>query len=477
MAKHKLNPARSSNTFGGLTLQGPRKFDYDSLFRAYDIRGIFPEQLDEGTATVLGYAFARFLDHNGEVVVGQDVRLSGEQLKNGLIFGLVSGGCDVVEVGVVSTPIVFFVTNQLRKDAGIMITASHNPPQWNGLKLFSQTGCIYGEKMDKIKQIAKTVNLGNLGRRGGKVTKYDAVFKDYVSFVSSKIHVEKKLKIVADTANGVCGLFVPTLFERQGCELITLNQKPDGRFPAHLPEPKESTLGELKKKVVETGADLGVGYDGDGDRAVFVDEKGRLIPGDLALMIFAKDVLERQKGAKVICELSCSLAVEEYVKAYGGVPIVEKVGHTFIMDRMTVETAAVGGEKSSHFYFAELKGGDDAIFASLRMAEILSKGSVKLSAIYDSLPQYPSIYEENFACTDSLKFQVIEKLKSKFKLEGRSFLGIDGVKLIEESGWVLLRPSNTEPIIRVTAEAKTKEKLVELYAFAVEELNQAMKRC
>jgi phosphomannomutase len=256
-----------------------------------------------------------------------------------------------------------------------------------------------------------------------------------------------------------------------------LNEKPDGNFPAHLPEPKESTLGELKKKVVETTADFGVGFDGDGDRAVFVDERGRVIPGDLALLIFVDDVLRRQKGAKVVCELSCSLAVEEYVRARGGVPLVEKVGHTFIMDRMTSEKAALGGEKSSHFYFAETKGGDDAIFASLRMAEILSQSSKSLSEIFDSLPQYPSIFEENFPCSDDAKFEVVEKLKSKFKSEGRSFLGIDGIKLFDETGWVLLRPSNTEPIIRVSAEAKTEKKLKELYAFAEEELKQAMKEC
>lgn len=451
-----------------------KKIDFDRLFRAYDIRGIFPDQLDEEAATVLGVAFAQFLEEGGEVVVGRDVRLSGERLRNGLEAGL-NSGCNVTDVGVVSTPMVYFATNQLRKDAGIMITASHNPPEWNGFKMFSQKGCIYGEDMDKIKKFAKSVNIRKLGLKPGKTTNFEGIFKLYTDFVSNKIQIQRKLKVVADTANGVCGLFIPSLFKKQGCEIQTLNEKPDGRFPAHLPEPKESTLGELKKQVIEARADFGVGYDGDGDRAVFVDEKGRTIPGDLSLLIFAKDVLEREKGAKVVCELSCSLAVEEYVKEYGGVPIVERVGHTFIMDRMTSEKAALGGEKSSHFYFAEINGADDAIFASLRMAEILSKTKEKLSTMYDSLPKYPSIYEKNFPCADDVKFKVIERLKAKFKSEDRSFLGVDGVKLLEESGWVLLRPSNTEPIIRVTAEAKTEKRLRELYAFAVEELNQAMK--
>ncbi len=449
--------------------------DFDKLFRAYDIRGIFPDQMDVDVAKVLGAAFAEFLGNRGNVVIGRDARLSGEQLRNGLVAGLVAGGCDVTDVGMVSTPILDFATNHLKRDAGIMITASHNPPQWNGFKLFNQHGCIYGEKMEQIKQIAKKIDAKKLPKPKGTIVSYDKIFQEYSNFVASRIKLRRKLKVVADTANGVCGLFAPSLFKAQGCEILTLNEKPDGHFPAHLPEPKESTLGELKNKVLETKADFGVGYDGDGDRAVFVDEKGRTIPGDLSLLILAKDVLEQQKGAKVICELSCSMAVGDFVKAHGGTAIIERVGHTFIMDRMIAEGAALGGEKSSHFYFAETNGGDDALFASLRMAEVLSKTNEKLSAIFDALPQYPSIYEQNFPCPDELKFQVIEKLKAKFKKEGRSFLGEDGVKLLDETGWVLMRPSNTEPIIRVTAEAKTKKRLDELYDFAKQELTQAMK--
>jgi phosphomannomutase/phosphoglucomutase len=454
----------------------PKRVDFNRLFRAYDIRGIFPEQLDENAAAILGVGFAKFLGKGREVVVGRDVRLSGERLRNGLVTGLRSQ-CNVTDVGVVSTPMVYFATNRLRKNAGIMITASHNPPQWNGFKMFSQKGCIYGEEMETIKKFAQAVDIGKLGSKQGKHKKFEGLFDLYADFVSSKIKVQRQLKVVADTANGVCGLFVPSLFKRQGCDIDVLNETPDGRFPAHLPEPKESTLGELKKQVVESKADFGVGYDGDGDRAVFVDEKGRIIPGDLALLIFARDVLERKKGSKVVCELSCSMAVEEYVKEHGGVPIVEKVGHTFIMDRMHSENAALGGEKSSHFYFAEINGADDAIFASLRMAEILSKTGEKLSKLFDALPKYPSIYEENFPCSDDLKFKVIEQLKAKFKSEGRNFIGVDGVKLLEKTGWVLLRPSNTEPIIRVSAEAKTEKMLKELYAFAEKELNQAMVAC
>jgi phosphomannomutase/phosphoglucomutase len=452
-----------------------RKFNFDSIFRAYDIRGVFGEDLTEEVATRIGAAFATFLGRDKEVLVARDVRLSGEKLRKALVSGLVSG-CNVTDVGIVPTPLLYFAINHLQKDAGIMITASHNPPEWNGFKAFRRKGTIYGRDMERIKQIAKEIDLERLGKRG-KLSSYEGIIQEYMDFVVNKIEIERELNVVADTTNGTCGLVAPFIFKRLGCRILTLNQNPDGTFPAHLPEPKEETLGELKREVVKNKADLGVGYDGDGDRVVFVDEKGNVIPGDLTLLIFAKDVLQKSKGAKIIYELSCSMAVEEYVKELGGVPIVERVGHTFIMDKMIEENALLGGEKSSHFYFSECYGVDDAIYASLRMAEILSKTGEKLSEMVDSLPKYPSIYEKNFECPDELKFAVIEKLRSRFRDYGLTILDIDGVKLLEKDGWVLLRPSNTEPVIRVSAEARTEEKLNELYEFAKRELEQVMKGC
>lgn len=470
------------------------QFDFDSLFRAYDIRGVFGETLTEEVATIIGVAFGDFVgkgeevltcmgalfgDFIGkgkEVVVGRDVRLSGETLKNSLVSGLISN-CNVTDVGVVPTPVLYFAINHLKKDAGIMITASHNPPKWNGFKLFKRKGCISSSEIAQIKEIAKTINLKKLGKLHGKVVKYEVILQDYMNFVLEKVKVERKLKVVADTANGVCGLLISPLFKQLNCNITVLNEKPDGSFPAHLPEPKEETLTELKREVIKRKADFGVGYDGDGDRAVFVDDKGRIIPGDLTLMIFARDALERNKGGKIVYDLSCSMAVEEFIRKYGGTPIVERIGHTFIMDRMIRENAILGGETSGHFYFLECDGMDDAVFASLKMAEILSKSSIKLSEIVDSLPKYPAFHERNFECPDHLKFAVIDKLKAKFRDYGLKFLDMDGVKLMDKDGWILLRPSNTEPLIRVSAEAKTEKKLNELYQFAEKELRQAMKGC
>jgi len=449
--------------------------DFDHIFRAYDIRGIFGEDLTEEVAAKIGAAFATFLDGKS-VVVGRDARISGEKLRDALVSGLVSR-CNVTDVGVVPTPLLYFALNRLRKDAGLMVTASHNPPQWNGLKAFrGNGGSIYGKDMETVREYAKAVDPEKLGEKQGKAASYEGIIGEYQDFVQSKIRLERGLSVVADTANGTCGLVAPALFERLGCDVLTLNKEPDGTFPAHLPVPKKETLGELMKEVVRRKADFGVGYDGDGDRAVFIDEKGNLIPGDLTLLIFAKDILQKNRGGKVIYELSCSMAVEEYVKKLGGIPLVERVGHTFIMDKMISEKALLGGEKSSHFYFADVYGMDDGVYASMKLAEILSKSDEKLSEMVASLPQYPSVYEKNFECPDKQKFRVIENVRRQFKRYGLKTLDIDGVKLIEEDGWVILRASNTEPVIRISAEAKTKEKLKKLYYFAVTELNKAMKR-
>jgi len=450
------------------------KLDFDHIFRAYDIRGIFGKDLTEEVAARIGAAFAKFVEGKS-VVVGRDVRISGEQLRDALVSGLVTR-CDVTDVGVVPTPLLYFALNRLQKDAGIMVTASHNPPQWNGLKAFrGDGGSIYGKDMETVRDYSKAVDPKKLGEKQGKATSHEGIIGEYQDFVHSKIKLERKLTVVADTANGTCGLVAPALFEMLGCNVITLNKEPDGTFPAHLPVPNEETLGELMNEVVRCKADFGVGYDGDGDRAVFIDEKGNLIPGDLTLLIFAKDVLQNNRGGKVIYELSCSMAVEEYVKELGGIPLVERVGHTFIMDKMIGENALLGGEKSSHFYFADVYGMDDGVYASMKMAEILSKTDEKLSEMVAALPQYPTVYEKNFECPDKRKFSVIENVRSQFKRYGLKTLDIDGVKLIDEDGWVILRASNTEPVIRISAEAKTKEKLKKLYYFAVTELNKAMK--
>jgi len=435
----------------------------EHIFRAYDIRGIYGKDITEEVAEEIGKAFGTYISGAGKnLVVGRDVRLSGEILQRALTAGLLSTGCRVEDIGVVPTPVFYFAIAHYAKDGGVMITASHNPAEWNGFKLAREKGfiCAEGMGMEEIKDIVFTRRF-KLATRG-KMEKYGGALVDYANFVLDKIEVEKGLKVAMDLGNGACSLIAPKLFKDSGAEVVAINAEPDGTFPAHEPEPTEETLRELKEVVVKEGVDFGVGYDGDGDRALFVDDKGRVIPGDMTLIVLAEYYLKRRRGAKVVYEVSCSSSVEEAIKAYDGKPLVSRVGHAYIMDRMIQEGAVLGGEVSSHLYFADIYGFDDALYAGLKLAEILSKTDKRLSEMVDSIPRYPSIPVRNYDCPDEKKFRVVEKLTEEFKEMGYETITIDGVKVIEPKGWFLIRASNTLPQVKMKAEAKTEQKLSQL---------------
>lgn len=439
----------------------------ESIFRAYDIRGVYRKDLTEEVSMDIGRAFGTYLGGKGkEIVAGRDVRLSGNILKSAFVRGVLSTGCHVQDIGIVPTPVLYFTIVHHEKDGGVMVTASHNPPEWNGFKLCRERGLLIaqGMGMEEIKEItvAERFRLGPPGKLG----RYDRALSEYSNFVASKIEMKRKLRVAMDLGNGSCTLIAPELFRNLDLEVVALNTEPDGNFPAHLPEPTEEALDELKKIVVREGADFGVGYDGDGDRALFIDEKGRIVPGDTALVILARPYLERRRGAKVVYEVSCSSSVEEMIRAYGGVPVVSRVGHAYIMDKMIQEEALLGGEVSSHIYFADVYGFDDAVYASLKMAELLSRTDRKLSEIVDSIPRYPSTPVRNYDCPDEKKFKVVEKLKEEFKKIGYKISTIDGVKVIEQNGWFLVRASNTLPQIRMVAEAKSEAELKRLTSLA-----------
>ena len=441
------------------------------IFRAYDIRGVFEKDITPETAVQIGRGFGTYIGGEGKkLVVGRDVRLSGQVLEEALTSGLVSTGCEVLEVGVVPTPVLSFSVVRYDGDGGVMITASHNPPEWNGFKLFKRGGvtCAQGTGMEDVKKIVFSGKFETSQK--GKAEKYDGALVDYSDFVEARVEIGKPLKVAMDAGNGTCGLIAPELFRRFDCEVVPINLEPDGRFPAHLPEPKEETLTDLMRRIPDEGADFGVGYDGDGDRAVFVDDRGRMVPGDVTLTVFSDYYLEKNKNAKIIFDVSCSSSVEEAIKARGGIPIVSRVGRAFIVDRMKSEGAVFGGEKSSHFYFSEIYGFDDGVFSSLKMAEILSMRRERLSEIVNAIPRYPSTPTLNFDCPDEKKFRVVETLKREFKKSGHETVDIDGVKVILPDGWFLIRPSNTMPQVKITAEAKTEKKLREVVEFAQKRL-------
>jgi phosphomannomutase/phosphoglucomutase len=317
--------------------------------------------------------------------------------------------------------------------------------------------------MEEITDIIKNKKFAKTAKQG-KTATYEGIINEYATFVLNKIKIEKKLKVVLDTGNSVPGIVAPTLFKQAGCKVTVLNEKLDGTFPSRSPEPTEKSLQQLISVVKKTNADFGVGYDADGDRAVFIDDMGRVLTGDVISIIFAQALITKEKK-KVVYDVSCSSAVEEAIKAKGGIPIVERVGRPFMMNRVLREKAVFGGESSGHFYFPDIYSLDDGTFASLKIAEILSKADMSLSKIVDNVPKYYSS-TMNVPCPDEIKFQIIEHLKTKFKKKRFQILNIDGVKAQEKQGWVLLRASNTEPLIRIFAEGKTQGKLTQLLELA-----------
>ncbi len=435
------------------------------MFRAYDIRGIYGKDLTTDFAETIGKAFGTIIGSGKKLAVGRDVRIGSEQLKDAVVKGLVSTGCQVDDLGIVTTPILYFGIAHNRKDGGVMVTASHNPAEWNGLKLCREKGVIVGQGsgMEEIKEIIVNGKFIK-SKTKGKVETYRGIVNQYAAFVLGKIRIERKLKVVLDTGNSVSGIVAPKLFRQTGCRVEVINEELDGTFPSRSPEPTEASLQQLISAVKKARADFGVGYDGDGDRAVFVDDKGRVLTGDYTSVIFAQAFITKGKR-KVVYDVSCSSAVEEAIKAKGGIPVVERVGRPFMMDRALREKAVFGGERSGHFYFPDIYGLDDGTFASLKMAEILSRARMPLSRMVDKIPKYYSS-TVNVPFPDEHKFTVIERLKAKFEEKGFQIIDIDGVKAQDENGWVLLRSSNTEPLIRIFAEGKTHAKLTQLLGLA-----------
>jgi len=443
----------------------------EHIFRAYDIRGIYGKDLTPQVAVLIGKGFGTYIGGVGKhLAIGRDVRLSGEALKKALVKGLLSVGCNITDLGLITTPVFYWAVAHLNRPGGVMITASHNPAGWNGFKLCREKGLIVGQGsgMEQIREIVAKKKFPRAAVPG-KAETYD-ILDEYSRFILSKIKLGKKLKVVLDTGNGAAGITAPELFRQLGCEVDALNEELDGRFPSRSPEPTPEALQQLRVEVKKAGADFGVGYDGDGDRSVFVDDKGRILPGDIVSIIFAKAFIKKT-GDRVVYDVSCSMGVEESIRASKGVPVVEKVGRPFMMQRVLSEKAVFGGERSSHFYFPEIYGIDDGTYTSLKMAEIISKSREPLSQMVDALPKYYSS-TVNITCPDEHKFAVTQRTKIFFKEQGYKIVQIDGVKAYDTEGWVLIRPSNTEPLIRVFVEGKTRRKHEQLLSRAEKMLKE-----
>ncbi len=434
-----------------------------NVFRAYDVRGVYGKDLTDDLAKAIGLSFATMLGNSGEILLGRDVRLSGETLAKNVSEGLREGGCNVINVGIVPTPVNYFGVIWWKTNGGVQVTASHNPPEWNGMKLVTSEGDTVSEGagMEELKKMVLENKWKTSDRRGVEVNR--ELVSDYVEFLLSKIKIEKrKIRIAVDYSNGATTIVFPKIAKLLGIEVIGLNDEPNGMFPGHLPEPTEENLQELREIVKRNQVEFGVGFDGDGDRAVFIDDRGRILPGDITLAVYVKHL---DRKGKVVYDLNSSSALRHVILENGCEPVESRVGRAYILREVRRLRAVIGGEKSNHLYFSELWGFDDAVYAVLKMVEILSKSDKKLSEIVDTIPSYPSTPIMVFDCPDEVKEKVVDKIAEKLSTQALKISRLDGVKAYFEDGWLLIRPSNTMPQIKMSAEAVSEERLKEIVEY------------
>ncbi len=421
-----------------------------SIFKAYDIRGIYPQEINEDIAYKLGRAFVTFLKCK-KVVVSRDMRLSSKALSDALIKGLTDQGADVIDIRLSSTPMNYFANNFLKADGSIMITASHNPKDFNGFKLSREKAIPISEDTG-IKKIEYLVNKNKFkdGKKG-KVTEKD-VLNDYANHVVKFIKKSNKnLKIIADAGNGMAGLTADKIFSKLGLKLEKMYFELDGTFPNHEADPlKEKNVKEIKERVLKEKFDLGIAFDGDCDRVFFIDENGQKIPSDFIIALFSQEFLKKNPKEKIIYDLRSSKIIEETITLNNGKPIMSRVGHVFVKDLMREKDALFGGELSGHYYFRNNFYTDSGIIATVKLIEILSKTNKKLSELVKPFKKYYQSGEINIKVKDKIKD--IEKNYKDGKI-----LHIDGLSVYYKDWWFNIRPSNTEDLLRLNLEANTKE--------------------
>lgn len=452
----------------------------EHIFRAYDVRGVFNKELTAELAARIGTAYGSFLLANKKkkILVGRDVRTTSEIMENAFISGAASAGISCISTGLVPICVANFKILKGKFDAGAYITASHNPPEYNGIRLRREDGSGYTEEngivwTSAIKGDFKLPQWDKVGSTE-HIDKEETI-NEYKDFLLSRIKIKKKISALLDIGNGAAYFTAPLVLKEAGVEVKTMNASPDGRFPGRGSEPNEKTLTALMSKVKEAKADFGAGYDGDCDRVIFVDEKGKAVKTEKIGIILAREFLKEGRGKRkgiVVANVSCSMIVEEEISKLGGEVKRVRVGDVFVCEAMKKYNAIFGLETSAHLFMPAFYIFDDPILATLLLARILSEEKKTLSQLANEIPSYP--YEEkNFPCRDEIKFKVVEKIADSFKAQGREVDLTDGVKVNFKEGWILIRPSNTSPIVRVAAEAKTEKKLEELLKITEKEIKKA----
>ena len=430
----------------------------NEIFRAYDIRGIVDEQLSEAMLYHIGLAVGTQVIRNGEysIAVGADGRLSSPRLGQALMAGLSDTGCQVLHLGAVPTPVLYFGVKTLDTKSGIMLTGSHNPSNYNGCKIV-----IGGQTLanDSIIALRDLIDLQDYERGVGNIEDH-VIDQTYQDRISHDIKLAKPLKVVLDAGNGIAGDIAPKLFKQLGCEVIELFCEVDGSFPNHHPDPgKPANLVDLQAAVAEHKADIGLAFDGDGDRVGVITEAGQMIYPDKLLMLFAEDVISRNPNAEIIYDVKCTRLLEPFIQGMGGVPTMWKTGHSLIKSKMIETGALLAGEMSGHIFFKERwYGFDDGIYSAVRLCEILANSCEPASAIFKRFPEDFSTPEININVSEDEKFELVTQLQQA-KFPTGKVSTIDGIRVDYKDGWGLVRASNTTPVLVLRFEGESKAAL------------------
>jgi len=429
-----------------------------TIFREYDIRGVADVELLDADIEFLGRACGTYLlRHSGNKInLARDTRLSSPRLRDALMRGLKATGCHVTDLGVVPTPVLYYSVFHLQAAGGVMITGSHNPPEFNGFKTVCGESTIHGEA---IQELFRMIQTGDLATGEGSETPYDAV-TPYVDEVAAQFHFPRRLRVVFDAGNGTGGPVMHRILERLNADATEMFFEMDGRFPNHHPDPTVlKNLEPLIAKVLETGADLGIAFDGDTDRIGAVDDHGTVLYGDQLMIIYGREILTRKPGATFIGEVKCSQLMYDDLAAHGGNPIMWKTGHSLIKAKMKETRAELAGEMSGHMFFADrYYGFDDALYAACRLMEIVANSGHPLSSQLDGLPKTVTTPEIRFDCPDELKFRVVQLAAAELQSRHKT-LDVDGVRVLFPQGWGLVRASNTQPVLVMRFEATNPELL------------------
>jgi len=436
-----------------------------SIFREYDIRGIIGETFSAQDAYFIARAFASkasAVQPSGFICVGRDGRMSSPAMHEAVCRGIADSGMNVVDVGLGATPMLYYAAYTKKAAGGIMITGSHNPPDHNGMKFVFQNSAFYGAQITELRDIAER---GEFFSGNEKIERED-IRETYVSALLAAYDGTRDLKIAWDSGNGATGELTEMLCAKLAGEHTLLNTKIDGTFPAHHPDPTvPENLEQIIAEVREKKLDLGIAFDGDGDRLGVVDDEGEILWGDQLLMLYAADVLREKQGATIIADVKASSALFEEVARLGGVPLMWKTGHSLIKSKMAETGAPLAGEMSGHLFFADkYYGFDDALYAAVRLLGLLSRSGKKLSDLRKALPKRINTPEIRFPCDDARKFSVIAEVKTRLQSAGAKFSDVDGVRVSTADGWWLLRASNTQAMLVARCEAETESGLVSLQA-------------